>query len=371
MPITITQALDLPVVVVLIMFIPIGLWRGALREWVACAGIALGILLADAAGTQWGDGFAKLTNMDPQLGSFTVATAFFLAAVLLVGYGGGVALPYRPDLSWANRGLGALLGLGNGFLIIGGLLRLMQARLFDGRSNSPLHTAALAAFLIDSSIAWVYLGFFLSLLLCVILGLVRRVNDGTSLLEEYSPVYQVTSQGDWATTAHWEPQAPAAETWSADAAPSVPALAAQETQVLRLVTAPATATAIAPANGIRTPATSARQTIPQVANLDRPIPHPATTTADPQAERSRDTAQVPRIGEQPSKHDAPTLIPRPVAESAAAETPQQRASAPPATAGPTASCPICGAPLAGAARFCANCGHVTGAAERRQIARQR
>lgn len=351
MPITITQALDLPVAVVLLMFIPIGLWRGALREWVACAGIALGILLAEAAGTRWGESFAQLTNMDPKLGSFAVATGFFLASALLIGYGGGLALPYRPDLSWSNRGLGALLGLGNGFLIIGGLLRLMQERLFDGRSNSPLHTAAFAAFLIDTSIAWVYLGLFLSLLLCVILGLVRRFSDGTPLLEEYSPVYQVTPQGDWAS------------------APTTPA---QETQVLRLVTAPVTATAKAPASEHVPPPAGTKQAAPQVANLDRPTPRPATTTPAPRAARDHDTERAPLIIEQPRKNDSPTLIPCPAAAAnTPTETRQQRDVASPESSAPRTTCPICSAPLAEQAHFCSNCGHITGAAERRQIARQR
>jgi len=369
LPISIPQALDLPVAVVLIMFIPIGLWRGLLREWVACAGIALGILLAVAAGARWGDGFAQFANMEPQLGRFAVAAGLFLASVLLLGYGGGLALPYRPDLSWANRGLGALLGLGNGLLIIGGLLRLMQEYLFDGRSNSPLHTAALTTFLIDASIVWVYLGLFLGLLLCVILGLIRRVNDGAPLLEEYSPVYPVAAHGDWASATRREPQPPAPETRSGGAAASVPNIPTQETQVLRLITTPNTATASAPTGGNTPPPASTKQVAPQVANLDRPTPRPAKGAFTPPAERSHDTERVPLIIEHPNEQDAPTPIPRAAADSPPTGKPQQREAASPESAAPPASCPTCGAPLAGKARFCSNCGHVTGAAERRQIAR--
>ena len=71
-------------------------------KWVACAGIAFGALLAEATGGRWGEGFAHFANMDPKLGSFAVATTFFLASTLLIGYGGGLALPYRPDLSWTE-----------------------------------------------------------------------------------------------------------------------------------------------------------------------------------------------------------------------------------------------------------------------------
>lgn len=369
MPITITQALDLPVAVVLLMFIPIGLWRGALREWVACAGIALGILLADAAGTRWGTGFAQFANMDPKPGAFAVATAFFLAAVLLIGYGGGLALPFRPDLSWPNRALGALLGLGNGFLIVGGLLRLMQNRLFDGRSNSPLHTTTLAAFLIDASIAWVYLGLFLSLLLCVILGLIRRVNDGTPLFEEYGPVYQVTTQGDWASAARWEPQSSSAETLSAEAETVSPALPMQQTQVLQLVSAPSTATANAPTNGTPPVPRSAKHPPPQLADLARPESRPVAPAPVPPDAQADNIDPAPLAALQPSKTDAPTLIPRPARPTA--EIRQGREVALPEPDAPAAGCPICNAPLAAKARFCGNCGQIIGAAERRQIARQR
>lgn len=371
MPISITQALDLPVAVVLIMFIPIGLWRGALREWVACAGIALGTLLADVAGTRWGEGFAKLANMDPKLGGFTVATGFFLVATLLIGYGGGVTLPYRPDLSWLNRGLGALLGLGNGFLVIGGLLRLMQERLFDGRSNSPLHTAALAAFLIDTSVAWVYLGLFVGLLLCVILGLIRRVNDGTPLLEEYSPIYHVTAQGDWASAAQWRPQPISAETWSTDAATNGHAVPDRATQVLQLGTEPTT-TANAPSNGDVSPPRTGKSARPQVANLDRPTPRPATSAPTQRAARHRDAQRVPPITEQSTTNvDRESTI-LPIADpSPAAEMRQKRDPVAPEPVELTVNCAICGSPLAAQARFCSNCGHLTGAAEQRQIARQR
>lgn len=370
MPISLTQALDLPVVVVLIMFIPIGLWRGALREWIACAGIALGTLLANAAGTRWGDGFAQLANMDPKLGGFTVATAFFLASTLLIGYGGGVTLPYRPDLSWPNRGLGALLGLGNGFLIVGGLLRLMQERLFDGRSNSPLHTTALAASLIDPSVAWVYLGFFLSLLLCVILGLVRRVNEGAPLLEEYSPVYQVAPQGEWSNAARWQPQVAPAETLSAGGAPSVQVAHAHDTPGVRLGATPDAATTATTDDEGGPSLERAKQPTPPVENLDRPTPRPPAAAPARRATHERDTERIPLIIRPPAKNDDPTPIPRPVADPTRATGARQRREvAPPEAAAATASCPICGIPRAPQARFCGNCGHITGAAERRQIAR--
>lgn len=353
MPITITQALDFIMALVLVMFIPIGLWRGALREWLTCAGIVFGILLADAAGTRWGDGFAHLFNMDPQLAGFTVATSFFLAATLLIGYGGGVTLPYRPDLSWTNRGLGALLGLGNGFLILSGLLRLMQERLFDSRSNSPLRTADLAAFLLDPSIAWVYLGLFVALLLCVLLGLARHLNEGSPLLEEYSPIYQVTPQGDWAHAARWQPQAALPETGAAEAPPSGTPAGQQETAVIKILPT-------ADPEG-EPPPPSTAPAAPNISTQGRPNLRPITLDKSENGKAERTLQLVP---EKKTGGDGPTRIPRPT--PAAAPTVQEGKTAP---APQAKRCGVCGAPLAGNARFCMSCGHVVGPAERRQLTR--
>ena len=145
---TIPQVLDLLLILVLVMFVPIGFWRGALREWLALAGIALGGALAAEWASAWGGDLAALLGLDRRLADFAVGIAFLLAVTLLVGYGSGVALPYRPDLSWPNRALGAALGLVNGCLILSGALRIMQRHLFDDAGDSPLLLAGVAQFLI-------------------------------------------------------------------------------------------------------------------------------------------------------------------------------------------------------------------------------
>lgn len=359
MPITITQALDLIMVLVLVMFIPIGLWRGALREWITCIGAVFGLLLADAAGTRWGDGFARLSNMDPQLAGFTVATGFFLATTLLIGYGGGITIPYRADLSWTNRGIGAALSFGNGFLILGGLLHLMQGRLFDGRGNSPLHTATLAAFLIDSSVAWIYLGLFIILLLCVILGLARRLNDGSSLFEEYSPIYQVTSQGDWTSAAHWQPQVTPPEDWATETPRSGMPVGQQETAVIKILPTAAQIVESSTASTSTIPPASTTPTAPNVSILARPNIHPLTPDKRESDKDERTTLQIDSRGD-----GAPTQIPRPTPAVAPPPTNGESGPEPQRT-----NCGGCGAVIAGNARFCLNCGHVVGTAERRRITR--
>ncbi len=411
MPITISQVLDLLMGLVLIMFVPIGLWRGALREWLTLAGIALGGLLAASWGSAWGDDLSGATGLEPSLAAFAVAAAFFLGTTLIVGYGGGVTLPYRPDLSGANRALGALIGLGNGTLILSGLLQLMQRHLFAGRADSPLKTAELATFLIDS-IGWVHLGLLLLFLGCILTGLVRRATEGAPLMDEYDPFYGPGVRGEQPPPEVWKPTVPPVKP-TATVSPSVAAARAQErTAVLQIVphdSAPADAvpadatvkhderpaqppTSAAPQPPKLRPVEAAAPTA-QVVDIARrqgprasPPPLPANVTSiaahNGRAGGAQGAADKQGTGEQgagasaagrptvvPSPRtigDAPTLVPRPVR---AAHTPERGTDAERGAAGAERACPSCGTPAAARSRFCLICGHIIGEPEKRQVAR--
>jgi hypothetical protein len=388
LPITISQVLDLLMALVLIMFVPIGLWRGALREWLTLAGITLGLLLAGSWATPWGTDIASATGRDQNLTSFTVAIGFFLGATLSVGYGGGVTLPYRPDLTGTNRFLGALLGLGNGTLILSGVLQIMQRNLFEGRPESPLKTAALAAFLIDS-VGWVYLGLFAIFIGCIVAGLARRWTEGTPLLEEYAPNHATGERDDWDQQASWSPAVSPVKPTTRSAPQPDPPVSQQATTVLQVVPKSAVGGQEAPDNV--PPAVQADRATPtrQVTDIVR---RQSSATALPAnvtpignhngraiAERSGDDEA--RLSRQPAPArpgDAPTLVPRPNdADDAPTLAQRPGKSVAHATATPTGGtgtdervCGSCGASVAANARFCLICGHIIGTAEKRQVARR-
>jgi ribosomal protein L40E len=402
LPLTISQVLDLLMALVLIMFVPIGLWRGALREWLTLAGITLGLLLAGSWAAPWGTDLAAATGRDQNLTSFTVAIAFFLGSTLIVGYGGGVTLPYRPDLTGTNRFLGALLGLGNGTLILSGVLQIMQRNLFDGRPESPLKTAGLAAFLIDS-VGWVYLGLFAIFIGCIVAGLARRWTEGTPLLEEYAPSYAASGRNDWDQQESWSPAVPPVKPTPSPTRQPVATEGQQATTVLQVVPNTPAGRPQSPNSAAPTPpqADPAAPTL-QVTDITRRQTALATLPANvtpignhngrPAAERaSNDEQPSPRKPTATRAGDAPTLVPRPMSRAeaptlaprpnnagdASTLVPRPVKSAVPAPAAPAEAaetaaqvCGSCGAAAPPNARFCLTCGHIIGTTEKRQVARR-
>ena len=366
LPFTIGQILDLLMIVVLIMFIPIGLWRGVLREWLALIGIALGLLLANEWAGPWGGDLAAQTGLKPEMGAFIVGAAFFLGTTLLIGYGGGAALPYRPDLTWANRLLGALIGLGNGVLILSGMLRLMQRHLFGDQPDSLLLGTVLSRFLIDY-VGWAQLVLLLTLALCVIISVFRRWVGGPPLMEEFAPGYLAaypTPNEVLEEIWHAEPPADAPEETAPPEAPATPAVAARaqhETAVLHFVPPqaaprPPASPAIVP-SATPPPRATTLVSVPRVVDIARParaVPTPPPEPASP----GEVTAPGYANGHTPAMAEP------------APPTPIARNSPPTAVPNEPLTCPVCDNTVAARSRFCHHCGHIIGEAERRRVARQ-
>ena len=376
---TIPQVLDLLLILVLVMFVPIGFWRGALREWLALAGIALGGALAGEWASAWGGDLATLLRLDRRLADFAVGIAFLLGVTLLVGYGGGVALPYRPDLSWPNRALGAALGFANGCLILSGALRIMQRHLFDDAADSPLLLAGVAQFLI-LGIGWAYLALLAVLTLGVVVGLARRSTGRSPLFEEYGPPSPIFAPPRWGDADEydaydrpgvddegggaWDPRPvsrlgePDVVAPRGDTPPPIGVM--EDTAVLRRVPpSPAPPVARAGADAAVAPpvppAARARggglstPVAPTVVEIFRP-----GGRSDSRAAPKSPGARAPNGHAADARHTGADTVGAPVGATAA-----------------SATCPVCGTAVAPRARFCPACGHIIGDAERRGVARWR
>ncbi|HET8631846.1 MAG TPA: CvpA family protein [Thermomicrobiales bacterium] len=425
MTLTIAQVLDLLMALIIVMFVPIGLWRGALREWIALAGILLGAALATEWSYSWGGDLANELLIDPKLARFAVGALLFLAVTLFIGYGAGMALPYRPDLSWPNRLLGALLGLGNGALILSSALRIMQHNLFDDQASSPLLGSALAYFLIEE-IGWVLLALTVVFFLTVWIGAFRSWRGRAPLLEEYAPVFYEEVPEAWD-----EPEAapraipvgrPAPEpepedehAWEEAAALRRDEFASQSTSVLRppapavdlreivpvpaetpAPTPPAAADAETPIEGVPTPTNGradeptpppsrrvvdiARPLAPRADEADTPAPARAEATTALALPAETALAVSPAAGDQQTLTDLrpggaaptiPAIAPAPPpADDDREDTPTDPAMRP-VGATAAATCSVCGSAVSPTARFCPACGHIIRDAERRTIAWQR
>jgi uncharacterized membrane protein required for colicin V production len=122
----IAMALVLTVVVTLVLVLLglVGYWRDPRRGVLALAGTLLGAILVGFWGEPWGQDLAKRFGGDPRALTFAVSSAAFLFAALVVGYGGGTLLgQIKERPSFPRRLAGALLGLINGALIVGYILR--------------------------------------------------------------------------------------------------------------------------------------------------------------------------------------------------------------------------------------------------------
>jgi hypothetical protein len=125
------MALALTIIIGLVLAVLglVGYVRDLRRSLLALLGTLVGAILVNFSGDQWGAGLAsRFVNADVQRITFYVNCAVFLWSALVVGYGGGILLNRAKDRPFQQRLTSALLGLINGVLIIGFLLRFATAK---------------------------------------------------------------------------------------------------------------------------------------------------------------------------------------------------------------------------------------------------
>lgn len=81
--------LDILLGLVVLLFVPFGIRRGAAKEAMVSAGILLGATLAARFGEPWGQELSARTSLDVGAATFAASTAILLACTFLLGYGGG------------------------------------------------------------------------------------------------------------------------------------------------------------------------------------------------------------------------------------------------------------------------------------------
>src|SRR5918998_995500 len=123
-------ALDALLVFIILLFVPIGLWRGAVREAIVAAAILLGAALAGAWARPWGDDLATRTAFEAPTGRFVVAVAALVLCTVCLGYGGGAA--WRGDQPGTfGRLIGGVLAALNGVLLIGFAVSFLDRYLLE------------------------------------------------------------------------------------------------------------------------------------------------------------------------------------------------------------------------------------------------
>lgn len=112
--------LDFLLLIIYLMMIPIGFYRGGLREMCVSGGLLLGILMSQSWGERWAGLFERLFGMSEGGASFLMNIVITFGITALIGYGGSASFAYKPGPG--GRLYGAYLALFNAMIATGFLI---------------------------------------------------------------------------------------------------------------------------------------------------------------------------------------------------------------------------------------------------------
>ena len=121
------NGLDLAILLILVLFLIKGLWKGLIRQICSLAGIALGILLAWSFSDILGPELARLFGWPLRVSIVVVGAVLFFAGILaffVLGFYLG-KLMKQPVLAVLNRFGGALFGGIEGVVILAVVIYLL------------------------------------------------------------------------------------------------------------------------------------------------------------------------------------------------------------------------------------------------------
>ena len=107
--------LDFLLVIIFLMMIPIGFYRGGLRELSVSAGLLLGILMAEAWSSRWANLYERMFGLGNGAATFLMGVTIAFGITALIGYGGSSVLSYQPGPG--GRLYGAYLALFNAMIV--------------------------------------------------------------------------------------------------------------------------------------------------------------------------------------------------------------------------------------------------------------
>lgn len=121
------NGLDSAILVVLVVFLIKGIWRGLIRQLCALAGIVLGVFLAWSFSSVLGPELARLAGWSPRVSVAVVGCLLFFSGVLtffILGFYLG-KLTEQPVLAGLNRIGGGLFGVIEGVVLLAVILYLL------------------------------------------------------------------------------------------------------------------------------------------------------------------------------------------------------------------------------------------------------
>lgn len=123
-----TLILDLLLGLIIVLFVPFGIRRGAAKEAMGSAGLLLGAAFADAWASTVARWLSDLLGLSRPTASFVVTLGFLLIGMFVIGYGGGAALG-RTNPGWLSRIVGGVIAALNAALLLSLSLEAVQRNL--------------------------------------------------------------------------------------------------------------------------------------------------------------------------------------------------------------------------------------------------
>ena len=163
--------LDALLVLVMLLFVPFGVRRGAAKEAMVSAGILFGGMIANTWAERGGAELAARFGVDPRVAPFALALAALFGGLFILGYGGGAALGHVTQ-GWLSHLVGGILAIVNAGLLLTFVLTFLD-RFLD--LPAALQAGYIAPALL-TRFDWIQLFAAGGLVLLVLLGIVVSVS---------------------------------------------------------------------------------------------------------------------------------------------------------------------------------------------------
>ena len=134
--------LDFLLVIIFLMMVPIGFYRGGLRELCTSSGLLLGILLAQSWGRDWSSLFTRLFDWSDGAAEFLMSALIVIVSAAVIGYGGSAAFTYQPGPG--GRLYGAFLSFFGALIFAGYLINLYGETIAPTRTGEPVTSGIVA-----------------------------------------------------------------------------------------------------------------------------------------------------------------------------------------------------------------------------------
>jgi hypothetical protein len=181
--------LDFLLVIIFLMMVPIGFYRGGIRELCVSAGLLLGILMSQSWGERWADLLVRMFDMGQAGAAFLMSVIITFSITALIGYGGSAAFTYRPGPG--GRLYGAYLALFNAMIASGYLINLYSGFIVPATDAEPV-TSGLVSRALSDGFGSVLLVATIGISMATIFGMFvrERTDDAAQWQAPTPPLYQ-------------------------------------------------------------------------------------------------------------------------------------------------------------------------------------